>query len=815
MIRGLRWLATIWCGLVIVLLVPTLVVPGAIAVAGAATSPAEMGFDPGRVIVVSATWSAGIATLAVLLGWGPGRFLARSGARWAMLASLVPLVVPPSLFFDAWWLETGPDGPIGRAAAVAGAVPRLRAAVLAVGLACVAWPIVAWCVAIRGVGRDDQLLELDRPRLRDRLRASLRRDWKVLLLGWSITFAWVASLTVPFDLAQVSSWGFELRTLDARGATPATVLRAGVPALVPAIIAGILIAFMTGRRDGPVVRACVAARGGIWMVVVVVLLVLLPLGFLLRRAASADVGTTFEVHGAAIGNTFQVFLVAGLIGGVLAAGIAAIGRDRRGRTVARIAVLGFAVVLLLPATLVAVGVEATWNHAIVGWVYDAPLGMLLGVTGRVGLVACLVGVVVGRRIPPVFEADAPRRMIDVLRGLAPTLRRASIVGGLATGAMAAGEIPVTARIQPPGFPTVTSALLNAMHYQYVDSVLPAVFGLVAMALVAAVLLASLGAVPRLRGVVVRVAPAFLATLPILVFGCSDRGDGEGVRPVPSAVVFGRAGNIDGRFDYPRAIGLDAERGRIYVVDKTARVQRFDLEGVFERSWAMPRSENGKPTGVTIDGDGRVVVADTHEHRIAIFSPDGELLETFGEYGEGPGQFIYPTDVAIASDGTWFVSEYGGNDRVQLFDSDRRPIGSIGFMGHDDEGDSPGLLRPQSIAWDDEAGELYIADAVNHRIVVTDRAGRMRRVLGGAGDAPGRLAYPYGIALDGERSLIVAEYGNNRVQRLDRLDGECLGVWGGAGIEAGRLRYPWGVDAGGGMMAVLDSGNDRVQVGELP
>ena len=78
-----------------------------------------LGFVPSRVIAVSAAWSAGIATIAVLVGWGPGRFLARSGARWAMLASLVPLVVPPSLFFDAWWLETGPDGPIGRAAAVA------------------------------------------------------------------------------------------------------------------------------------------------------------------------------------------------------------------------------------------------------------------------------------------------------------------------------------------------------------------------------------------------------------------------------------------------------------------------------------------------------------------------------------------------------------------------------------------------------------------------------------------------------------------------------------------------------------------------
>ncbi|MAH66761.1 MAG: hypothetical protein CMJ27_10310, partial [Phycisphaerae bacterium] len=117
--------------------------------------------------------------------------------------------------------------------------------------------------------------------------------------------------------------------------------------------------------------------------------------------------------------------------------------------------------------------------------------------------------------------------------------------------------------------------------------------------------------------------------------------------------------------------------------------------------------------------------------------------------------------------------------------------------------------------DDGAGELFIADAVNHRIVVTDRSGSMLRVLGGAGDGRGRLAYPYGITLDGDRSLLVAEYGNNRVQRLDRIDGECLGVWGGAGIEPGRLRYPWGVDAGGGLMAVLDSGNDRVQVGDLP
>ncbi|HAC08221.1 MAG TPA: hypothetical protein DCG14_01050, partial [Phycisphaerales bacterium] len=65
---------------------------------------------------------------------------------------------------------------------------------------------------------------------------------------------------------------------------------------------------------------------------------------LLRRAASADVASTFEVHGAAIGNTLLVFLVAGLIGGLLATGVAVIGRDRFGRSAIRLAVVAFAVV---------------------------------------------------------------------------------------------------------------------------------------------------------------------------------------------------------------------------------------------------------------------------------------------------------------------------------------------------------------------------------------------------------------------------------------------------------------------------------------
>ena len=70
-------------------------------------------------------------------------------------------------------------------------------------------------------------------------------------------------------------------------------------------------------------------------------------------------------------------------------------------------------------------------------------------------------------------------------------------------------------------------------------------------------------------------------------------------------------------------------------------------------------------------------------------------------------------------------------------------------------------------------------------------------------------------MEPDGSILVIEFGNNRVQRLDAVTGESLGIWGGTGVEPGRLRYPWGIDAGERRFVVLDSGNSRVLVGERP
>ena len=60
------------------------------------------------------------------------------------------------------------------------------------------------------------------------------------------------------------------------------------------------------------------------------------------------------------------------------------------------------------------------------------------------------------------------------------------------------------------------------------------------------------------------------------------------------------------------------------------------------------------------------------------------------------------------------------------------------------------------------------------------------------------------------TLLIAEFGNNRIQRFDAA-GRSLGVYGRIGRSEGELQYPWGVAASDDQIFVLDSGNNRVQV----
>ncbi len=254
-----------------------------------------------------------------------------------------------------------------------------------------------------------------------------------------------------------------------------------------------------------------------------------------------------------------------------------------------------------------------------------------------------------------------------------------------------------------------------------------------------------------------------------------------------------------------AMAIDAE-DQIYVVDMTARIQVFRSDGRL-RAWSTPDHQFGKPTGLSVGIDGRILVADTHYYRIPIYSPEGLLVQTIGGVqGERPGEFGLVTDAVQDSQGNYYVSEYGEYDRIQKFSPSGQFLAEWG--GH---GSEPGrFMRPQNLAVD-EKDHVWVADACNHRIQEFDSQGRFLQMWGTQGGAAGELHYPYDLVLDSPGTVLVAEFGNHRVQRFTR-DGRSLGVWGVQGRGEGQLYNPWAlVQDHQGRIHVLDTNNHRVQV----
>jgi DNA-binding beta-propeller fold protein YncE len=265
-------------------------------------------------------------------------------------------------------------------------------------------------------------------------------------------------------------------------------------------------------------------------------------------------------------------------------------------------------------------------------------------------------------------------------------------------------------------------------------------------------------------------------------------------------VIGGPGTIDGTFVTVRGAAYDPSGRFIYAVDRTGRIQKFSADGTWLKTWSTPDSTHGKPTTITVDSHGIVWVADTHYSQLLKYSSDGELLAKIPCVG-------YPTGLQVAEDGTIYVSEFGGNDRVQVFDKDGKLLRSWGSFG---EGPDQ-FRRPQALAlWHDK---LYVADSINHRVVVYDLQGKRLSMFGGYGSGPGELKYPFGIAVV-NGSVYVGEYGNHRVQRFTE-EGRPVAAYGTPGVEPGQLNMPWSVAGGpGGTLIVCDAGNHRLQLWSL-
>jgi hypothetical protein len=768
------------------------------------------------VVSLAAVVAASVASAGFVGWWKRGGFAA--GAAAVVIGAFT--LLPPSLLVYALWSATGPGTALGAWTGLDEDAVRGRHLALALGLFLWAWPAATLVLAVwRSMhpDRTAELRRLDGIRGRHEFAARLRHALPGVSLALLAVGFGIFGETVGFDLAQVRTYGYELRALDALGASPGEILGLAWPSALVAVACG-AAALLVARRPSDRGRTP-AAKFSTFASFAAAVAIALPgalVGFLLLRIAGlAPMSGFLSLHGGSALATLGVAAGAAFAVGGLAIAVRDLAR-REGfpRRLALAATVLFLAASALPATLVALAHEALWNRPSTGpVVYDTAAVAVLGLATRFGAVGCVAGLLTAAIEP------ARRRDLVALDGVLPLraaiardrpyLVAAGLGAASVTLALAFAEIPVSTRLAPPGVELLATSVLNAMHYRQPDTVTAAAW--IAAGLGATVALAFVVAASRARRRFP--AAAVLAAAAVLVPAC---GRTDGPPAIPVAIEIRGSGFGPGQFVAPRAAAF-APDGRLFVIDKQARVQRFSPEGTYELEWPMPESERGKPAGVSVHPDGRVFVADTHYHRVMVFDRDGGELARFGRYGTGPGEFFYPTDIAFLPDGLLAVSEYGGNDRVQVFTAGFEPVRSFGRFGRG----NAEFARPQSMTL--AGDELVIADGCNHRLQVWGLDGSWRRDLGGAGREPGRFAYPYGVESLGDGTALVAEFGNHRIQRISLADGRPLGVWGGpgsyregagsAGPERGRLLYPFavvsGLGFGDGRVAVCDTGHDRV------
>lgn len=256
-----------------------------------------------------------------------------------------------------------------------------------------------------------------------------------------------------------------------------------------------------------------------------------------------------------------------------------------------------------------------------------------------------------------------------------------------------------------------------------------------------------------------------------------------------------AGSVDGalavsRLRSPEGVEMDAA-GNLIITDRgNNRIRKVSPVGIMSTvagadvvgytDGAAAAARFRLPWKSTVDGAGNIIVADRDNNCIRKITPAGEVstiagsgVAGFADGNKNAAMFNQPLDVVADAAGNIYVAD-NLNHRIRKI----TPAGLVSTLAGDGTaayangtGTAAKLKNPSGLAFDKE-GNLIIADRLNHRIrkitpdgVVTSIAGDGTTGFKDGEAGAARFADPYGVAVDTKGNIIIADLNNNKVRKL--------------------------------------------------
>ena len=206
------------------------------------------------------------------------------------------------------------------------------------------------------------------------------------------------------------------------------------------------------------------------------------------------------------------------------------------------------------------------------------------------------------------------------------------------------------------------------------------------------------------------------------------------------------------------------------------------EYVLDPDWPKPLPDGitwGQVPNVTIDQDGFIYAFHRADPPVLKFSPDGELVETFGaEWVSTPHGF------RATPEGTMWATDYNRQTghTITKFDTTGRILLRLGARGF--AGVGPNTFDGPADVAQSENGDFFVADGHwNNRIVKFDKTGRYLMEWGQRGSAQGEFDLPHTIVIDRRGRVLVGDRSNHRIQIFDQ-DGGYITEWDQFGWPSG-------------------------------